>query len=88
MQVGDTVADIGEGLNAGMWTVGLSVCGNEVGLSEAQLAALAPEERKRVVAKAEAKLRAAGAHYVIGSAAELPAVVDHVSMRLARGERP
>ncbi len=82
------MADMGEGRNAGMWAVGLSACGNEVGLSEEQLQALAPAARAAAVAKAEAKLAAAGAHYVIESAAELPGVIDHIEKRLARGERP
>src|SRR5262245_12176697 len=37
VKVGDTVPDIEEGLNAGMWTIGLSVTGNEMGFSESQL---------------------------------------------------
>jgi phosphonoacetaldehyde hydrolase len=88
VKVGDTVADIGEGRNAGMWAVGLSLCGNEVGLSEEQLGALPKAERARLVAKAEAKLSKAGAHYVIESVAELPRIIDHIEKRLARGERP
>lgn len=30
VKVGDTVADVGEGLNAGMWAVGVTATGNEV----------------------------------------------------------
>ena len=33
VKIGDTVADIQEGINAGMWTIGLTKSGNEVGLS-------------------------------------------------------
>ena len=32
VKVGDTLPDIGEGLNAGMWTIGLARTGNEMGL--------------------------------------------------------
>lgn len=40
VKIGDTVADIAEGRNAGMWSVGLTRTGNELGLSEAEAAAL------------------------------------------------
>ena len=33
VKIGDTVADIHEGINAGMWTIGLTKSGNELGLS-------------------------------------------------------
>jgi phosphonoacetaldehyde hydrolase len=34
------------------------------------------------------ELRAAGAHYVIDTVADLPQVLDDIERRLARGERP
>src|SRR5262249_4379679 len=34
VKIGDTPADIAEGLNAGMWTIGITATGNEVGLSQ------------------------------------------------------
>lgn len=40
VKAGDTIADISEGLNAGMWSVGVVETGNEVGLAEAELEAL------------------------------------------------
>ena len=33
-------------------------------------------------------LRKSGAHYVIDSIVDLPAVIDDINARLARGERP
>ena len=47
VKVGDTLPDIQEGLNAGMWTIGLVMTGNEIGLNEAELNALSPEELVR-----------------------------------------
>src|SRR5256885_7903574 len=67
VKVDDTVPGIEEGRNAGMWTVGLTLSGNEVGYSPAELAAAPAEEVRERVARAEAKLRAAGAHHVIAS---------------------
>ena len=47
LKVGDTVPDIDEGLNAGCWSVGVAATGNEMGLTEAELATLAASERAR-----------------------------------------
>lgn len=45
VKVGDTVSDIEEARNAGMWAVGVAATGNEVGLSAADLAILSDEDR-------------------------------------------
>ncbi len=88
VKVGDTVPDIDEGLNAGMWSVGVAVSGNEVGLTPAELAVLAPDALAATVARAHEKLAAAGAHYVVDSIAAVPAVLDSIGERLRGGERP
>jgi phosphonoacetaldehyde hydrolase len=88
VKVDDTVPGIEEGRAAGMWTVGLSLSGNEVGLSQAEIAALAPAALELRRGQAVAKLTRFGAHYVIDSVADLPAVLDAIDARLARGERP
>ena len=76
VKVGDTPADIAEGLNAGMQVVAISETGNEVGLTEAQLDQLPPGERRQRVAMAETRLVAAGATTVLRSVAELPAWLE------------
>jgi len=88
VKVGDTIPDIEEGLNAGMWTVGLSMTGNFVGLSEAEVQALASEQRKAVAERAAAQLYAAGAHYVIDGIWDFASVRNDIQSRLAQGERP
>jgi phosphonoacetaldehyde hydrolase len=88
VKVGDTLPDVEEGLNAGMWTVGLAKTGNEMGLSVADLARLAPDDRSRRLARAHERLRGAGAHYVVDSIADVPPLLDDIDARLARGERP
>src|SRR5207244_3466452 len=40
VKIGDSLADIEEGLNAGMWTIGLALSDNMLGLSETEVAAL------------------------------------------------
>ena len=88
VKVGDTLADIAEGLNAGMWTVGVTRTGNEIGLSEQEANALPAGELRRGLEQAAARLHSAGAHYVIEGIAALPVVVDEIEARLSRGERP
>jgi phosphonoacetaldehyde hydrolase len=88
VKVDDTVPGIEEGLAAGMWTVGLSLSGNEVGLTPAELRDLPDAEVAKRRNKAAGKLAQAGAHYVIDSVADLPAVLDAIEARLVRGERP
>jgi phosphonoacetaldehyde hydrolase len=88
VKVGDTAADIAEGLNAGTWTVGVTRTGNYVGLDRDEMAALPPEERVRLAKHAATILRRAGAHYLIGSIGELPPVLDEIETSLALGERP
>ena len=65
VKVGDTVPDIEEGLNAGMWTVGVALTGNELGLSREELAALPPSELETRSEQAHLRLAEAGAHYVV-----------------------
>lgn len=88
VKVDDTKPGVAEGLNAGTWTIGLSRTGNEVGLNERELAALPEEEVERRVARAAEGLAAVGAHYVVESIAEVPAVIDEIELRLKMGDRP
>jgi len=78
VKVGDTVPDIEEGRNAGVWTVGVTETGSEVGLTLAEWQATAAPERKRLAAAAGEKLTGAGAHAVIDSVGELPALIDEL----------
>jgi phosphonoacetaldehyde hydrolase len=86
VKIGDTVADVEEGLNAGMWTIGVSRTGNEVGLSEEEQRALSDGELAARVAAAAERLRRAGAHFVVESIADCPQVVETISRQLERGQ--
>ncbi|RQW27919.1 phosphonoacetaldehyde hydrolase [Rhodobacteraceae bacterium CH30] len=88
VKVDDTLPGIEEGARAGMWTVGVSVSGNLTGLTLEEWQALPPAVRAERQDKAAAQLRAAGAHYVVETIAELPAILEQIDVRLARGERP
>jgi len=88
VKVGDTVPDVEEGRNAGVWTVGVARTGSEVGLTAEDLATLPAPEQDRRLARARETLRAAGAHDVIDSVADLPALLPEIDARLARGGHP
>lgn len=88
VKVDDTAPGIAEGAAAGCWTVGVALTGNEVGLSAEELAALPEEQRVPLRTRVEAALREAGARWVIGSVAELPALLPTIEAALARGETP
>ncbi len=88
VKIGDTVSDVEEGLNAGMWVIGITATGNEVGLNAADLAALPEDERHRRIEAARSVLMQAGAHYVIDSVAHCEPALDEIDDRLAAGERP
>lgn len=88
VKVDDTVPGIEEGLNAGMWTVGLAVSGNEVGLPRPEWEALSPPEQRAKRERAHRRLAQAGAHYVVDSIAELLPCIDDIQARIARGEAP
>ena len=88
VKVDDTEVGIAEGINAGAWTVGVSVTGNVFGHSLAETQAMAPEVFRRKRAEASARLSAAGAHYVVNGVADLLPVIAVIEGRLRRGERP
>ncbi|MGO8678509.1 MAG: phosphonoacetaldehyde hydrolase [Limisphaerales bacterium] len=88
VKVGDTAADVAEGHAAGAWVVSVIRSGNEVGLSEAELAAMPAPEREARLSAARAKLAACGPHYIIDTVAALIPVIDEISARIVRGERP
>jgi phosphonoacetaldehyde hydrolase len=87
-KVGDTPADMAEARNAGMWAVGCTRSGNELGLSESAAAALPAHEMRARLAAADDRLRAAGAHHVIESVAELGPVLEKIDADLSAGRRP
>jgi len=88
VKVDDTTPGVEEGLNAGMWTVGLAMSGNEIGLPLKDVQALAAADRARRRERAYTRMYQCGAHYVIDSIADLIPCLDDIEARIARGERP
>jgi phosphonoacetaldehyde hydrolase len=88
IKVDDTVIGIHAGLNAGMWTIGLAMSGNEVGLSLNDFNALSEPEKTKKRTHAYEKMNASGAHYVIDSIADIMPCLDDIEKRLSCGEHP
>jgi phosphonoacetaldehyde hydrolase len=88
VKIGDTVPDIGEGLSAGAWSVGVVQTGSEVGCTAAEWEALPLPERERRCAAARRKLLDAGAHAVIDTLVDLPGLIENLETRCERGEKP
>ena len=88
VKVGDTVPDIAAGLAAGMWTVGVAMTGNAVGLTPTELGQLSFSERRARRERARKILQAAGAHIVIDSIADLMGAFDVIERRTRRSLAP
>ena len=88
VKIGDTPTDIEEGLNAGMWTIGITSTGNEVGLSQAEWDALSADEQERRERAAAGRLTGVGAHFTVASLAACNGILEEIERRLAAGERP
>jgi phosphonoacetaldehyde hydrolase len=88
VKVDDTIPGVEEGLNAGMWTVGLAISGNEVGLSLKDWQALPQDEQKVRRERAYRRMLQSGAHYVVDTIADLMPCIEDIETRVRRGERP
>jgi phosphonoacetaldehyde hydrolase len=88
VKIGDTESDMAEGLNAGMWTIGVTRSGNSVGLSEQAWLQLGREEQTRLLAGADQELRGAGAHYTAETVAHTLPILNEIAERIASGSRP
>lgn len=88
VKIGDSISDILEGRNAGMWTIGLTQSGNELGLTEEEVRSLEPQELSQRLQTIEARMMKAGAHYTAeGIWACLP-ILEEINGRIQLGETP
>jgi phosphonoacetaldehyde hydrolase len=88
IKVGDTVADIKEGINAGMWTIGVTKSGNEVGFSLDEIKKVDKQILDSKIEKARQKLLDAGAHFVIEGVWECLPIIDKIEKLIQKGEKP
>lgn len=88
VKVGDTPADMAEGRAAGMWTVGVTLTSNQIGLTRGEWEATPLEERLSLLAKAKSDLERAGADFVIESLSDIESVLEEIEERLLNGQQP
>ena len=82
LKFGDTLADIREGVNAKVWSVGVILGSNELGLTQAEVAAMPAAELKERMEVVRKRMLEAGAHYVVDSIEQLPAVIEEINARM------
>ncbi|MCC0706261.1 2-aminoethylphosphonate--pyruvate transaminase [Clostridioides sp. ES-S-0190-01] len=75
VKVGDTLSDVKEGVNAGMWSVAVIKGSSELGLTQAEVENMDKEELKVKMEAVSKKFKEAGAHFVIETMAELEDVL-------------
>jgi len=88
VKIGDTVSDIEEGINAGMWSVGVIDSSNEVGLTMEKISILNRTELDVLKKQVRNTFLNAGADYVIESLSEIEELLDKINYELACGEKP
>ena len=88
VKIGDTVPDIEAGLNAGVWTIGVTKTGNCLGLSQREVESTPADELRDRLAAARTTLQRAGAHYVVDSIGDCAHTIEEINQRLYRHGRP
>jgi phosphonoacetaldehyde hydrolase len=89
VKIDDTSVGVGEGLEAGAWTVGMHGFSNHTGIeSLVQLFRMRSSELAARREHAKEILKKSGAHYVIEGPWQLPGVVRQIDLRIANGETP
>ena len=82
LKYGDTIADIKEGINAKVWTVGVILGSNELGLTQEEVEQMSPATLAARKAEVRQRMLLAGAHYVVGSIEELPQIIELINHKL------
>ncbi|WP_221410439.1 phosphonoacetaldehyde hydrolase [Apibacter muscae] len=79
VKVGDTIADIQEGINAKVKSVGIIVGSNEMGLTELEYNQLPDSEKEILKNKVRERMLNAGADAVLDNITELPSYIDSIN---------
>ena len=84
VKIGDTIVDIEEGRNAGVWSVGVIEGSSLSGLSEEEFNSLSAEEKKELRLKVKNEYFKAGAHYTIDNLSEIFNIIELINIRLGK----
>ncbi len=88
VKVGDTTSDIKEGVNAGVWSVGVIIGSSEMGLSLNKFNALSESDKEGIISKTEESFLKKGADFTIKSMRDLPQLIEKINVLIAEGKRP
>lgn len=88
VKVDDTPVGIRAGKNAGAWTVAVTKTGNQMGMTQAEVEALTPEELEEQLDPIRSEFFELGADYVVDSVAELPHVLEKIGYHTGSGHQP
>jgi phosphonoacetaldehyde hydrolase len=88
VKIGDTLPDILEGLNADMWTIGVTKTSACLGKTEEEIARADKAELGRELDRIGKMFLDAGAHFVVESIRDCPGIIDRINQRLKLGETP
>ena len=86
VKVGDTISDIKEGINAGMWAVGIIKGSSELGMTEEEVNNMAKDELEAKMEVVKARYKEAGAHFVIDTMADLEGVLVTIEEQMENEE--
>ena len=86
VKVGDTVMDILEGVNAGVWTVGILEGASELGLSLEEKETMSETELNALKEKARDAYTNAKADFIIEKIEDLPQVIEEINSKLKERE--
>jgi len=82
IKVDDTIPGLQEGLNAGMWVIGVIFSGNEFGKNEYEFNKLTDKEKLKIRKKISHKFKKIGAHYVIDTIKDLPKIIEQIENKI------
>ncbi len=89
VKIDDTRPGIEEGLNGGMWTIGLAhQRQRDRSAAEGSGESCRRPNRSGCAQGAYTRMYQSGAHYVVDTIADIVPCLDDIESRLARGERP
>jgi len=82
LKIGDTIADIEEGINAGMWSVGVVLSSNEMGLSPEEISRIDKMVLEKRCTEVRESFLKAGADYVINDLSEVGDLILTINEKL------
>ncbi|MGL4774490.1 MAG: phosphonoacetaldehyde hydrolase [Clostridium sp.] len=88
VKFGDTIADIDEGRNAGVWTIGIIKGGSLLGLSKREISTMNRKQIRDSVEDVKEKFINAGADFVANSVLDIKDILKIIDEKIQNGEKP